>query len=119
MYIIFFNACLFEIQIRYICIYIHNMYIQTRTHTHTDILQTGQGVGTQRRRLTPLFVLNFFTLHHLALPYVIGGLMEKQITWSLTLFNLTSCNVFLLAVPEIRGGVEDLNLSNLLIGNEK
>lgn len=45
--------------------------------------------------------------------------MEKQITWSLTLFNLTSCNVFLLAVPEIRGGVEDLNLSNLLIGNEK
>lgn len=104
-----------------IYVYIYIIYIYKHAHTHTLIFdkQTGQGIGTQRCRLTPLFVLNFFTLHHLDLPYVVGGLIEKQITWSLTLFNLTSCNVFLLAVPEIHGGVKDLNLSNLLMGNEK
>lgn len=65
-------------------------------------------------------VLNFFGLHHPDLPYVIGGLIQEEITWSLTLFNLPSCNGFFFhVVPEILGGVKDLNLSNLLMGNEK
>lgn len=117
------HASAFEIQTRDICIYIKNIYKHACVYTHKHTLifnkQVGQGIQTQRRRLSPLFVLNFFRLHHPDLPDVIGGLIQEEITWSLTLFNLPSCNVFFLVVPEILGGVEDLNLSNLLMGNEK
>lgn len=53
-------------------------------------------------------VFNFFRLHHPALPYVIGGLIQEETTRSLTLFNLPSCHrggVFFPVVPEILGGV--------------
>lgn len=65
-----------------------------RTHTLIFNKQVGQGIQTQRCRLSPLFVLNFFGLHYPDLPYVIGGLIQEEITWSLTLFNLPSCNGF-------------------------
>lgn len=89
-------------------------------HVHTLIFnkQAGQGICTQRCRLSPLFVSNFFRLHHPDLPSVKGGLIQGEITQSLTLFNLPSCSGFFLAVPEILGGVGDLNLSNLLMANE-
>lgn len=103
--------------------YIYKKYMYTHACMHTHALifnkQVGQGIQTQRYRLSPLFVLDFFRLHHPDLPYVIGGLIQEKITRSLTLFNLPSCRVFFLVIPEILGGVEDLNLSNLLMGNEK
>lgn len=80
--------------------------------------QAGQGVCTQRFGLSPLFVSNFFRLHHPDLPSVAGGLIQGEITQSLTLFNLSSCSGFFLTVPEILGGAGDLNLSNLLMANE-
>lgn len=87
-------------------------------HTLIFNKQAGQGVCIQRCRLSPLFVSNFFRLHHPDLPSVTVGLIQEEITQSLTLFNLSSCSRFFLAVPEILGGVRDLNLSNLLMANE-
>lgn len=87
-------------------------------HTLLFNKQAGQGVCTQRCRLSPLFVSNFFRLHHPDLPSVLGGLIQGEITQSLTLFNLSSCSGFFLAVPVILGGVGDPNLSNLLMANE-
>lgn len=80
--------------------------------------QAGQGVCTQRCRLSPLFVSNFSRLHHPDLPSVIGGLIQGEITQSLTLFNLSSCSGFFLTVPEMLGGARYLNLSSLLMANE-
>jgi len=79
--------------------YMYKKYIYThaRVHMHVHMLvfnkQGEQGIQTQRCRLSPLFVLNFFRIYYPDLPYVIGGLIQEERTRSLTHFNLPSCNV--------------------------
>lgn len=84
-----------------------HIYTHASVRAHTQIFnkQVGQGIQTQRCRLSPLFASNFFRLHHPDLPCVIGRLIQEEITQNLTL--LTYHHVIVvsfLVLPEILGG---------------